>query len=287
MDLEQAAARKLRAQGRHLRAIANELGVSISSVSVWVRDIPVPVSAADPVRDRENPPPLELKRCGRCELDLPTSSFNRSGYGTQVWCRSCFSEYFKTRGALHRRQSAAAKVRRKKLAAALVSRYLSAHPCCDCGESDSSILEFDHLETKNAEMAVLRKDGFSVKALESEMELCEVVCVNCHRRRTERRSPSWRLQPTSLSVLLPGERRNMLFLLELLQSSSCVDCGLADIVVLDFDHVDEKTGNVPQIARRGVSLDRLKAEAGGCQIRCANCHRRRTLIQLAGRRQAA
>jgi hypothetical protein len=34
---------------------------------------------------------------------------------------------------------------------------------------------------------------------------------------------------------------------------------------------------VTELARRGCSLAVVEAEASRCEIRCANCHRRRTL----------
>ncbi|MBK5238953.1 MAG: hypothetical protein JJE28_07585 [Actinomycetales bacterium] len=57
----------------------------------------------------------------------------------------------------------------------------------------------------------------------------------------------------------------------------CVDCGEADIEVLDFDHVrGTKTANVSNLTRKGHSLTRLKAEVALCEVRCSNCHRRIT-----------
>jgi hypothetical protein len=34
---------------------------------------------------------------------------------------------------------------------------------------------------------------------------------------------------------------------------------------------------VTDLARRGLSLQRLEAEVAQCVVRCANCHRRRTV----------
>jgi hypothetical protein len=106
-----------------------------------------------------------------------------------------------------------------------------------------------------------------------------VVCVNCHRRRTARRAPSWRTDPRSLDTnrrLLPGERRNMQLIRETLMRSPCADCGLRDLLVLEFDHVGAKRANVIALARRGCSLLTLQREIAQCEVRCANCHRRRT-----------
>ena len=53
----------------------------------------------------------------------------------------------------------------------------------DCGESDPLVLEFDHLRDKS--FAISR--GWADRGWESilrEIEKCEVVCANCHRRRT-------------------------------------------------------------------------------------------------------
>ena len=57
----------------------------------------------------------------------------------------------------------------------------------------------------------------------------------------------------------------------------CVDCGEGDPIVLDFDHVrGEKRGNVSDMVRCYYSIDSIKDEMRKCQIRCANCHRKRT-----------
>jgi hypothetical protein len=61
----------------------------------------------------------------------------------------------------------------------------------------------------------------------------------------------------------------------------CVDCGEADPVVLEFDHVrGAKVAHVSRLVKRAVSLARLQAEMAKCDVRCANCHRRRTASTL-------
>ena len=74
----------------------------------------------------------------------------------------------------------------------------------------------------------------------------------------------------------------MVFIRNHLMNSSCVDCGEDDLVVLEFDHVGMKTGDVCRLAVSGCSLRRLKSEIDECEVRCANCHRARTREVLAG-----
>ena len=66
-----------------------------------------------------------------------------------------------------------------------------------------------------------------------------------------------------------------------LATHPCVDCGLTNPVVLEFDHRDpaEKLMNVGTMmaSRR---WQRVRAEIDKCDVRCANCHRRRTARQF-------
>lgn len=285
---EQAEANMLRMAGWSLRRIASELHVSLSSVSTWVRDVPAlipPMQESDTEDLAESVPPgspeslHETRRCGRCEQELPVTAFNRNRGGWQWWCRDCYREYFRERGALHRRQTATAQRRRRQEARKLVDEHLQTHPCADCGEADVAVLEFDHVGPKRGNISWLALDGLSVRALRAEIEVCEVVCVNCHRRRTLKRAGSWRLNPDDLKRHIgrtPGEARNMAHMRDTMVRSGCVDCGVDDLLILEFDHVKGKTASVPILGRGGCSLERLREEIARCEVRCANCHRRRT-----------
>jgi len=50
--------------------------------------------------------------------------------------------------------------------------------------------------------------------------------------------------------------------------------------VLEFDHVrGQKVKNVADLVKDGVRWSLIDEEIGKCDVRCANCHRRRTAAQ--------
>lgn len=75
------------------------------------------------------------------------------------------------------------------------------------------------------------------------------------------------------------ENRQMVY--EYLKTHPCVDCGEGDPVVLDFDHVrGEKEGTISYWVSSGFPQKKILLEMEKCDIRCANCHRRKTAKQF-------
>jgi len=67
--------------------------------------------------------------------------------------------------------------------------------------------------------------------------------------------------------------RNAIFMYRYLRFCKCIDCGVKDPRVLQFDHVrGEKKDPVSSLVYSGKSMIRIKDEIRKCEIRCANCH---------------
>ena len=68
---------------------------------------------------------------------------------------------------------------------------------------------------------------------------------------------------------------------EYLRAHPCIDCGERDPLVLEFDHRDgvEKLETIAFLRARG-KRDALMAEIDKCDVRCSNCHQRRTAKQF-------
>jgi hypothetical protein len=144
------------------------------------------------------------KRCGRCGETKPVEEFawrRREKGQRHNYCRPCHSAYHREHYLANRdryiAQAAANKASLRIKRTALLLEYFSEHPCVDCGETDPLVLEFDHLRDKSFEIAAAIIDR-SWETILAEIAKCEVVCANCHRRRTVRRRGSIR-------VLLTGE----------------------------------------------------------------------------------
>jgi 5-methylcytosine-specific restriction endonuclease McrA len=65
-------------------------------------------------------------------------------------------------------------------------------------------------------------------------------------------------------------------ILEILSQSKCIDCGETDILTLEFDHKNNKKDNVSSLLKRGNCWKVLETEILKCDIRCSNCHSRKT-----------
>lgn len=78
---------------------------------------------------------------------------------------------------------------------------------------------------------------------------------------------------------------NRVLMLAYLLAHPCVDCGETDPVMLDFDHRDPalKKGNVGSLAA-GKPWHIVLREVEKCDVRCANCHARRTAQQFNWRK---
>jgi|ERR687892_1186514 hypothetical protein len=145
-----------------------------------------------------------MRRCGRCGQLKPVDEFNwrrRERGQRDNMCRPCRSEY-KRQHYLANKQRYVDQARARAQALYLertvyLLEYFATHPCVECGEGDPVVLEFDHLGDKKFDIghALPYRNWQSIL---DEIEKCDVVCRNCHRRRESRRSGALRVLLTDL-----------------------------------------------------------------------------------------
>ncbi len=255
-------------------------------------------------------PLLPNKRCAYCGYTFAICYFGLKYPGRTLrnsYCYVCQAEYSRE----HYRKNAARYKARVAVNNRLTTRnnrarlheYLRTNRCVDCGTDDFAALEFDHRDPSNkrADIAYLVRQAVSWSSIQKEIDKCELVCANCHRKRTARQFRWRRLFGVEELVLpelpkrgTPGyegvkstrsrlarRHRNRIRIYSYLRDHACALCGESDPVVLDFDHLGEKCRDVTVIAAFG-GLSDLLAEIAKCRVLCANCHRRET-ARAAGR----
>ena len=131
------------------------------------------------------------KRCYECGHDKPLDQFplnktRADGHGSM--CKACKkiynASYYMDTKERHNPTRAIRRRRVKAEAQDYVYAYLRSHPCVDCGESDIVVLDFDHQGGKVIEINDMIQAGMRLDLIQAEIEKCEVVCSNDHRRRT-------------------------------------------------------------------------------------------------------
>lgn len=114
-------------------------------------------------------------------------------------------------------------------------------------------------------------------------------CRDCTRLQVRRHYANNRQ-----SYLHKARRRDALMhavyrreILAYLAGHPCVDCGESDPVCLEFDHVHgQKIQAISELMRRH-RWRALEQELPKCEVRCANCHRRKTARQRGWYRSLA
>jgi hypothetical protein len=228
--------------------------------------------------------------CRGCQRMLPLGQFSFKSAEKGVLhsrCRACCRansrRHYQANRAAYLSRNRRNNPAQRRRSAAFVLAFLREHPCSRCGEADPIVLEFNHLDAalKSANVADMVLRMCSPRRLEAEMAKCEVVCANCHQRLTSL-ARSWHYKSRlgtraeRRAFRLAADARNHELVLEYLEAAACTDCGERDSLVLQFDHVDRKARDVAWLVGSGCRPGRLKDELAKCEVRCANCHRRRT-----------
>ena len=109
-------------------------------------------------------------------------------WGKKYKCSSCNKEYqkkwYKNNAAAHKQKISINRKKSKQENRDYIYNFLSNSCCNTCGEKDILVLEFDHLHNKKHNISEMISSGISVESLKKEIEKCQVLCANCHRRKT-------------------------------------------------------------------------------------------------------
>ena len=138
------------------------------------------------------------QQCYRCGALKPAKEFawrRKARNQRDSFCRPCRAAYHREHYLANKQRYVdQARAQKRRLAlerTKFLIDFFKTHVCVDCGEGDPVVLEFDHLRDKSFDIAQALPYR-SWQSILAEIAKCEVVCANCHRRRTARRRGSLR-----------------------------------------------------------------------------------------------
>ena len=100
----------------------------------------------------------------------------------------------------------------------------------------------------------------------------QVRCIECNKAGLKAH-----YQANKEKYLDRNRRRKKIarqYLFDVLKQSRCTDCGENDPVCLEFDHRGDKFKNLANM--KGCSIKKIQKEIEKCDIRCSNCHKKKT-----------
>lgn len=156
------------------------------------------------------------------------------------------------------------KNKKRKILTTYINNIKSSSSCKHCGEKTVCCLDFHHRDKKNKTKNINKfvADGSSIEKLTDEINKCDIVCSNCHRK-------------IHFSKVPTDRTFKFKFVYSLKKTSMCKFCAESHYSCLDFHHLTNKISTVGRmIKNKTYTLDDVKLEISKCIVVCTNCHRK-------------
>jgi hypothetical protein len=126
-----------------------------------------------------------MRECSKCKNKKPLSEFNKHERGLTAWCKDCVRERSRQ---YYKEKSNVLKEKRKhyyEQKRQWFNDYKKTLKCSKCDENHIACLEFHHLNPKEKDFTIseaLQRLNLNKDLILKEIEKCEVLCSNCHRK---------------------------------------------------------------------------------------------------------
>lgn len=132
--------------------------------------------------------------CSKCKKEKEESEFHKRSSATnglKSWCILCSKEHESNKSPeakkiRYKQVKVSEKNRRLELFEKLKTYTKEQGGCKTCGEQDYVVLEFDHRDRKDKKFTIAKAVGNVMvwDKLLVEIKKCDILCANCHRRKT-------------------------------------------------------------------------------------------------------
>lgn len=220
-----------------------------------------------------------MKKCVRCGNQRDNSCFSpdkKTLDKLTSWCKTCFSEYRKTRYKQNLQINRQNTNNRRANRIKWLQDLKKDKPCLDCHKIyEPYCMDFDHVPEKGQKICSVSRmllSNVPKEKILQEIQKCDLVCVLCHNIRTYNRY-----------IKKSGPYKKYKGNVEYIQNFKNKPCAICnkqyDYYNMQLDHIDpaNKLYNVCQLKNR--KLDILQAELVKCQVICALCHRKKSILE--------
>jgi len=155
------------------------------------------------------------------------------------------------------------------------------NPCVVCGESDTQLIEADHLRDKvhKCSDASYWACHGGVHALEKEFAKCQSLCCWCHRLKTKRERGTEKIKCRL--------KRQAIIAAEKLRRGKCLRCPRRvtseTCCAFDFDHRDasSKVIGLSKLVKKSQAFfdQHIDSEMKACDLLCCLCHKKVTIAR--------
>lgn len=127
-----------------------------------------------------------MKKCPKCQKELPNENFSNNKSKKDklsTYCKSC-TVYYRKNSYLKKREHYLNKTKEyKKEIVKNIQDLKSDLSCSKCGENHPAVLDFHHRDPQEKEFSIsYAVRSLSKEKLQKEIEKCDVLCSNCHRK---------------------------------------------------------------------------------------------------------
>ena len=226
---------------------------------------------------------ITSKTCSKCQTEFDTNQFDtslRNSDGYDYWCRLCRRNYTKQHYKDNIDKSRKRNNARRAARVEWLANIKRDKPCEDCGAIyEPYCMDFDHLGNKIKCVSRMVLENIPKKIVLEEIQKCDLVCVLCHNNRTR-----IRLDKKYENEEYTKRIGKSIEIINKAKSIPCKICGKSyKPHNMQFDHIDPKTKyrNISQL--KNCAVKTLLAEIEKCQVLCALCHRRKSIVEQRAR----
>jgi hypothetical protein len=224
-----------------------------------------------------------MKQCTKCLISKDENEFSKHlsyADGLSYWCRECWKSYRK-----EYRESNLSEARQytNDWRASRVQWFQdlkSNIPCVDCGQIyEPYCMDYDHILSRGNKIKSVSRmvmNNTPKEVIIAEIEKCDLICLLCHNKRTYDRFNN----ELGNDRKYPPHMQRNIGIINAFKVHPCTICGQQyEHYNMQIDHINPTTKlyDVCQLKSRKVEI--LLTELAKCQVLCALCHRRKSVLE--------